>query len=234
MTKEVPLDRRATADKDPPSAFICKLVVPLPAAYPTYHSQVASSHPELDFTVLSRMDLGKGRAMEDIHVKGVHDSRSLMKEIQQGKGVLSVEQEERSAQEAIYRVVQQDTPFSKIFRETEVLMRYPISFDKGVVQIMVVAQKEKVSQVFERIREVAPDATIASIRHDLVLGPQGLLTDRQREVFRVAIQAGYWDIPRRATLSDMAHLLNVSKSTISGTLAGIENRLLHYSGTSEL
>ena len=50
-----------------------------------------------------------------------------------------------------------------------------------------------------------------------------LLTPRQREVFEVASREGYWDVPRRINLTELAGLLNVAKSTLSNQLQRIES-----------
>ena len=54
-----------------------------------------------------------------------------------------------------------------------------------------------------------------------------MLTPRQRIVFDSAMNEGYWDSPRRITLSALANLLNVSKSTLSVQLHKIEGVVLN-------
>ena len=50
---------------------------------------------------------------------------------------------------------------------------------------------------------------------------------RQREVFEVASREGYWDVPRRINLTELAGLLNVAKSTLSNQLQRIESAVFH-------
>jgi predicted DNA binding protein len=50
-----------------------------------------------------------------------------------------------------------------------------------------------------------------------------LLTVRQREVFEIASREGYWDVPRRINLTELAGLLEVAKSTLSNQLQRIES-----------
>ncbi len=52
------------------------------------------------------------------------------------------------------------------------------------------------------------------------------LTLRQRMIFLRAVQEGYYDYPRRITLSELARKLGVSKSYLSETLMKVESRLL--------
>jgi hypothetical protein len=54
-----------------------------------------------------------------------------------------------------------------------------------------------------------------------------MLTPRQRLIFDSALNEGYWDTPRRITLSALAELLGLSKSTISVHLHKIEGIVLN-------
>jgi predicted DNA binding protein len=46
----------------------------------------------------------------------------------------------------------------------------------------------------------------------------GVLTDQQREVMRVALEVGFFDIPRGATMADVADDLGVSEQAVSERL----------------
>lgn len=52
------------------------------------------------------------------------------------------------------------------------------------------------------------------------------LTSRQREVLAVAVERGYYDIPRRATHEDLAAELGCSAGTVGEHLRKIESRVL--------
>lgn len=54
------------------------------------------------------------------------------------------------------------------------------------------------------------------------------LTDRQQEVLEAAFRAGYFEVPRDATLAAVADDLGVDKSTASETLRRAEARLVEY------
>ena len=52
------------------------------------------------------------------------------------------------------------------------------------------------------------------------------LSDRQREVFELARERGYYDTPRRASGSDLADELELSKATLHEHLRKVESKLL--------
>jgi predicted DNA binding protein len=54
------------------------------------------------------------------------------------------------------------------------------------------------------------------------------LTARQAEVFEAAHRAGYFEIPREATLRDVAERTSVNKSTASETLRRAVRNLVEW------
>ncbi|MCL4324977.1 MAG: helix-turn-helix domain-containing protein [Candidatus Thermoplasmatota archaeon] len=215
------------AEEDDSKSVICRISMPLHGSYNSYHFGFAEAHPELSIQVLSRMEVGDQEMMEDIRVTGEGVGDSLKLNLQKGKGVKSVETLERSRHHAVYRLTLEITPMTKIFRDLHLLMRYPVSFSGGVVDLLVVAHPEKIRQLLTRLKANAPNTVVTAIRQDVVARPEDLLTPKQLEVFRLAISRGYWDVPRRTTLSDLASLAHVAKSTISETLANIEKKLMN-------
>lgn len=205
---------------------VCRITMPLHQDYGTYHFALSSGHPELDFSVLSRMELEDGELMEDISVAGRHVSSELTQEMRAGKGVKSVQTLERSDSQVVYRLRIETTPLTKILKELHLLMRYPTPFDEGIVKLLIVADDQGIQKLLSRLHQIAPGTAIISVHHDSFSGPTSLLTPRQKEIFRLALAAGYWDVPRRATLADIAQTTNVAKSTLSEMLATIEMKLL--------
>ena len=219
-------NKSSAKDRSAPEILVCKLLLPLHENYPTYHHAVSTAHPDLGFLLLSRMELEGGQIMEDVMVTGTFDPEAMLEELQSGNGVHEAEIMDRQGTTIVFRLVLDATPVTSITRELHLLPRYPTAFDGGVVKLVVVASKEKVQHLYQRLRKFAPGISIGAIRHDSVIGPKSLLTDRQRTIFRVAMDAGYWDVPRRASLTDLAQILSLSKSTVSETLASIESKLV--------
>ncbi|MEC7280321.1 MAG: helix-turn-helix domain-containing protein, partial [Candidatus Thermoplasmatota archaeon] len=54
-----------------------------------------------------------------------------------------------------------------------------------------------------------------------------LLTSRQRQIFDAALREGYYDVPRRTSLSKLAAAMDMAKSTLSAMLQRIESRIMN-------
>lgn len=55
----------------------------------------------------------------------------------------------------------------------------------------------------------------------------GMLTDRQERVIGLAYKLGYFEFPKRITLTKLAQKLGISKSTLSEVLRAGEAKVLH-------
>lgn len=104
----------------------------------------------------------------------------------------------------------------------------PLEFtDYGGLRTTVVGTHEMLRQAVEQV----PDDVQVSIeqvgeyepdRRDLL----SMLTDRQLEVFRTAVELGYYEIPRRATHEDIADELGCAPSTVDEHLRKAESSVL--------
>lgn len=52
------------------------------------------------------------------------------------------------------------------------------------------------------------------------------VTDKQLEAVRMAVELGYYDTPRKATLDDLAEHLDISRSAVSQRLTAVESKLV--------
>jgi predicted DNA binding protein len=55
-----------------------------------------------------------------------------------------------------------------------------------------------------------------------------LLSDRQEEAIRTAVENGYYDVPRKIDMVDLSHMLGCSKSTLNATLRNAEKRIMNH------
>jgi predicted DNA binding protein len=58
------------------------------------------------------------------------------------------------------------------------------------------------------------------------------LTSIQRALFRQALALGYFEVPRRITLTQLAHKVSRNKSSVSTTLATVERKLAEFATTA--
>lgn len=101
--------------------------------------------------------------------------------------------------------------------------------DGAVTATVDAPPQTDVRTVVETIQHVYPEATFGTrVRtDDDPIEPTGIsqLTAKQEEALRTAVVAGFFDRPQRATASDVAELLDVSRSTALHHIRNAERQL---------
>ncbi len=174
---------------------------------------------------MSRLDLDRGRSLSDVRVHAPAPGPWL-EAVRALPPVEEAEELEATADGIHLRVVHRTSPFVAIFRELRLMRRFPFVIDAGVASWVVVAPERKIRELLAQLQKAAPSATLASIRRAVPGGGDGVLTARQADLLRRAMAAGYFEVPRRISLTELAARLDLSASSLSETLAVAEKKLL--------
>ena len=101
-------------------------------------------------------------------------------------------------------------------RETADGLEVTLFGEDAVLQQLIAGFPDEVDVTLERAGEYQPRMS----------DPAGQLTDRQIEILRTALAAGYYDVPRRATQRDLAAELGLSRGTIGEHLRRAEAKTI--------
>jgi DNA-binding CsgD family transcriptional regulator len=101
-------------------------------------------------------------------------------------------------------------------RETNDGLEVTLFGEDRALQRLIAGFPKEVDVTLKRTGEYQPE----------IGDPAAQLTDRQKEILRTALVAGYYDIPRRATQRDLAAELGLSRGTIGDHLRRIEVRII--------
>lgn len=108
--------------------------------------------------------------------------------------------------------------------ESEIVPSFPLHLEDGWFVGDLIASRDRLSAFRNELEA-------AGITHELVQvsqvdGEEETLTARQREVVGLAVANGYYESPRRCTLTDLASMLDVNKSVVSRVLHRAEGRIV--------
>lgn len=103
---------------------------------------------------------------------------------------------------------------------------YPAEVNCGQLTATIVGTHETISSLGKQLRADGFNFEVASIQsgHDV----NQILTDRQAEVLFTAVDHGYYRSPRECTLTEVAEILGIAKSTCSETLQRAEEAVIEY------
>ncbi|PSQ31964.1 helix-turn-helix domain-containing protein [Halobacteriales archaeon SW_8_65_20] len=101
---------------------------------------------------------------------------------------------------------------------------FPFVVADGIIEWELTAPHESLTTLAEELTERGLEFSVEAIRPGD--DEETLLTARQRQIVRAALDGGYYEIPRGCSLADVAAATDLSKSTCSETLRRAERQLL--------
>lgn len=103
---------------------------------------------------------------------------------------------------------------------------FPVSVENGDMAFNVTASRDQFDALGDRLDDLPIHYELLSVVHSE--SADGVLTARQRECLDVALHSGFFEVPRDATLAEVATALDVDKSTASVTLRRATNRIVDW------
>jgi DNA-binding CsgD family transcriptional regulator len=127
-----------------------------------------------------------------------------------------------------FRVNALMTDLLSILRRYEIVVDWPMEYtDQGGLRITMLGEDKKIREAITGLPDEI-QITLDGIGeyHPDMRQLASLLTDRQQELLELAINEGYYEMPRRATLSDLADRGNISAGTVGEHLRKIERKVI--------
>lgn len=180
------------------------------------------SDPQVAVKVYAHFPTGDGHVWEEAEVTGPG-----WKEKIDGLRDLPSVQEltilESTPERARIRLRIDACPLPQAVVASGILPRFPFEIRAGYDQWLLIGEREAGTKFIADLQEHDVDVQIVSTRE---YRPHASLTPRQRELMDAAIGQGYYEVPRRVTLTKLAERLHVAKSTLSESLARGERHVL--------
>lgn len=197
-----------------------RLAIDLPEG--VWIADVSRANPEATVRVLAAMpDEGVGFGL--VRITGP-DVESVLDGMRAAGDVTSLSVLHRGQRGAVVRFETTQPLLLLSAREAGVPIELPIDIREGVATVEVTAPRERLSELGEQLRAfgLSFDVEYVHERTD----PERLLSARQREVLSLAVERGYYETPRRCSLTDLADELDVAKSTASEVLHRAEGSVI--------
>lgn len=192
-------------------------------------ADVSREHPTAEFRLLA------GYPTEDgaVHLGEIvaEDPNSAAEAIEDDPAVPTYQHLHADDNRALARYETRNTGFYDFIEAQSLAPEYPIVVRDGWFTVDFTATRS----TFEAVESTLAASPLAYELLSVVESAEtdDLLTDRQRAVIEVALQAGYFEVPRQCTLADVAADLGVDKSAASETIRRAEGRLVRWYLTAE-
>ena len=172
-------------------------------------------NPNSVLQIIETMPLSKGRGTAQIAT-----DPSLLDDLKSLWGIESVEY--LGDNQAMVTIASGGGGFIRALREVGVVPRTPFDVIDGWADWTIQCSSNQAKQLMKEIKIDNIPIKLKSTR----ARNEKLLTNRQAEIFELAKRKGYWNSPREITLTELAQILTISKSTISVMLQTIEGKIV--------
>ncbi len=187
-------------------------------------SRFSLQHPELRIELVNRLELEEEQLLIEGRLFGP-GAAGVGPEILGYPEVIRLELRAEGPDVAYFRLTMALPEVLRVVRRHRILTRYPVIVERGRMRFETITTPSQVRAALAEFRARVGDAEIEAVRHGpVVLGQLGL-TPAQELVFRIAMSEGYFDVPRRTSLTRLAGRLGRSVSSTSETLARIRKQL---------
>lgn len=191
-----------------------RIEVRLPEGH--WAGDVTRSHPSAILRIEEHMPLMKGRGTAKASC-----SEDITTTVGEHSGIEEVRA--LGSQQFAVDIIAGGGGFLKPLLKVGVIPHTPFEVRDGWVDWTIACAQGKVRDLIAGFDEERIPYRLLSTRGV----SSRMLTPRQRLVFDTATQEGFYDVPRRVTLTALAAKLDVAKSTLSAQLQRIESTIMH-------
>lgn len=207
---------------------VCRLRLALPPKM--WVSLFSRKFPEASVSVVGQLVADQERTLVDLKVHSANPQDWAATIISLPE-VLAVDKLGSAGYTSTLRVTFKTHPLYELFNKLSLMWRLPAPVRDGMITIAMVGSDESVRQMIDTWRGHHLEVKVESVRHTEEES-KALLTPRQEYIFRKALVSGYYDVPRRVTLSELSRTVGVAVSSLSEILAIAEKKMLNKADNS--
>lgn len=181
--------------------------------------------PQAMLRIEEHMALGKGRGSATATIR-CRDTTTVLTNINSLDSIMNVIVLEQSKSGIRFRVeiAKGGGGFLKALRKIGLTPKTPFEIRDGWVEWSIECDQNNARNLIEELNEDQIPHKILSIKSK---EGESLLTERQRQVFELALAEGYFDKPRRINQNNMSEILNISKSTFNEILQSMSSKVMN-------
>jgi predicted DNA binding protein len=188
---------------------------------------LTKAYPELELRVRGRLDLRRGLTLFEVELAPA-DGHNWSEIIRALPGVVDVELLDASGDVELCRVFFRGETVASVIKRFGLIRQYPFPVRAGVATWTVVGPETKVRGLLDALRARPWPVQVESVRGGTPETNRYGLTTRQKEILRRALAEGYFDVPRRISLTELAERVGVAVSTLSVSLSVIERKIVAH------
>ncbi|NHJ14125.1 MAG: hypothetical protein EAX95_10645 [Candidatus Thorarchaeota archaeon] len=203
---------QCTIQVSPEDYYSCDLTRKIPVRV-----TIVSINGDVGFGIVEPLEGGEGSI------------QAYVKELGLSSSIKEVEVTYRSPEAYWTRVVQRmenDSIYETILKN-DCMTRLPVTIQNGVQYHVVLApSKDLLRKLLAELKSKFISAKLVRIRSNPLSPFESILTDKQRAAFLLAFQEGYYEMPRRIYIKELAERLGIRRVAMQERLRRAEFRIM--------
>ncbi|MDQ2048920.1 helix-turn-helix domain-containing protein [Natronolimnohabitans sp. A-GB9] len=184
--------------------------------------QLSTAYPSATFRVLAAVpDAERGFALVRITGSEVAD---VIEDMHEHPQLTELSLAQRTDNEATVHFETTAPLLLFSSQESGMPIELPVEIVDGEATVEVTGSRDRLAGLAEQLERFGFQYRIEHVRDRL--HESQLLSERQLEVVVTAVEEGYYDTPRRCSLTELADRLDIAKSTCSETLHRAEEAIV--------
>lgn len=184
--------------------------------------QLSTAYPEATFRVLAAVP-GSESGFALVRIAGP-DVANVVEDMRDHPQITDLSLAQRSENEVTVHFETTAPLLLFSSRDSGMPIELPVEIVDGEATVEVTGSRNRLAELAEQFERFGLQYRIEHVRERL--HESQLLSDRQLEVVVAAVQEGYYDTPRRSSLTELADHLGIAKSTCSETLHRAEEAII--------
>lgn len=183
---------------------------------------LSTEFPEAIFNVSATVPINNG-LLGIVEIR-TQDVGRIMENVEEKSEVESCELLHTDDRMVVFQFTSRMTESYEALISSGTVPLYPVSLQNGWYSAQLTAPQDQLSEYLDEITDVGIPYEIVSLTHSY--DPSEVLTERQWQVVTEAVERGYYEATRRCTLTELAEVFNINKSSMSKLLRRAENRIV--------
>jgi len=198
-----------------------QLVITLPEGI--WIGDVSRQHPAATFEVLSALpDAEAAFALMSVTTPDVDQ---LLTEIESHDHITDLSVLQQTDGEATIQVETVSPPLLQSAAQSSGMpIEFPVTISDGEATVDATGSHDRLSELGTQLRNFGLEFRVEYIQERLHTSQ--LLSEKQQELVREAVDHGYYDTPRTCSLTELAENVGIAKSTCSETLHRAEETMI--------
>ncbi|MHA1585196.1 MAG: helix-turn-helix domain-containing protein [Promethearchaeota archaeon] len=160
-----------------------------------------------------------------IRIIGIHLD-DVLKKLEQQPSLISYSIMKRNPTELTLNTRTKDNFLLKSIVKNGILVQLPVKVIEGTAEFIIDGGRSQIDNFITDLNSKGIKVDIINLTCYTTNIVKAQLTPKQYQIYQSAKKAGYYDTPRKITLTELAAELNLAKSSLSGMLQRIHKKLL--------